>query len=226
MQFSRVGDHTIRCIITEEEIVELGFSLEEIMSNGARTQEFMNQIFDLAEQEFETKFDFGVKTVRADFLPDHSLSLTFSEHPTTEGMMEHLKDIVNGLLDTIPKEKIEEIKNKAKELEADNKNGIGTLHESDEVVALITFDVFDRVVEYTKRIVLNCSCHSSLYKLNKKYILLVDLSEAGEEELKSLSALTDEYANEISAGNDRKAFVEEHGELIIAGNAIESLCQL
>ena len=56
--------------------------------------------------------------------------------------------------------------------------------------------------------------------------MLVDLSEAGEEELKSLSALTDEYANEISAGNDRKAFVEEHGELIIAGNAIESLCQL
>ena len=107
MQFSRVGDHTIKCIISEEEIEELGYTLEEIMSNGARTQEFMNQIFDLAEQEFETKFDFGIKTVRADFLPDHSLSLTFSEHPVAEGMMEHLKDIVNGLLESIPKEKLD-----------------------------------------------------------------------------------------------------------------------
>ena len=58
MEFSRDGQHTIRCVITEDEILELGFTLDEIVSNGARTQEFMNQIFDLAEQEFETKFDY------------------------------------------------------------------------------------------------------------------------------------------------------------------------
>ena len=98
MKFSRIGKHTIRCVISEDEITDLGYTMEEIMSNGERTQEFMNEIFDLAEQRFETKFELGVKTVRADFLPDHTLSLTFSEHPGSEGMMEHLKDIVNGLL--------------------------------------------------------------------------------------------------------------------------------
>ncbi len=67
MKFSRIGEHTIKCVISEEEIYDLGFTMEEIMSNGERTQEFMNQIFDMAEQEFEMKFDFGVKTVRADF---------------------------------------------------------------------------------------------------------------------------------------------------------------
>ena len=98
MEFSRIGEHTIKCVISEEEIYDLGFTMEEIMSNGERTQEFMNQIFDMAEQEFEMKFDFGVKTVRADFLSNHTLSLTFSEHPVSEGMMEHLKDIVNDLI--------------------------------------------------------------------------------------------------------------------------------
>ena len=77
MKFSRIGEHTIKCVISEEEIYDLGFTMEEIMSNGERTQEFMNQIFDMAEQEFEMKFDFGVKTVRADFLSNHTLSLTF-----------------------------------------------------------------------------------------------------------------------------------------------------
>ena len=52
----------------------------------------------LASEEFGTDFNSGIKTVRADFLADHTLSLTFSEYPATEGMMEHLKDIVNGLL--------------------------------------------------------------------------------------------------------------------------------
>ena len=51
MEFSRVGKHTIKCVISEDEIVELGFTLEEIIGNGERTQEFMNQIFDLAERQ-------------------------------------------------------------------------------------------------------------------------------------------------------------------------------
>ena len=54
----------------------------------------------------------------------------------------------------------------------------------------------------------------------------MDLSQVCEDELKSLSALTDEYANEIYAGNDRRAFMEEHAELIIKSDAVETLCSL
>lgn len=77
MKFSKIGKHTIRCVISEQEIQDLGYTIEEIMSNGERTQEFMNQIFDMAEQSFETKFELGIKTVRADFMSDHTLALTF-----------------------------------------------------------------------------------------------------------------------------------------------------
>ena len=61
MKFSKIGKHTIRCVISEQEIQDLGYTIEEIMSNGERTQEFMNQIFDMAEQSFETKFELGIK---------------------------------------------------------------------------------------------------------------------------------------------------------------------
>jgi len=84
MEFSRIGEHTIKCVISEEEIYDLGYTMDEIMSNGERTQEFMNQIFDMASEEFGTDFNSGIKTVRADFLVDHTLSLTFSEHPATQ----------------------------------------------------------------------------------------------------------------------------------------------
>lgn len=53
MEFSRIGEHTIKCVISEEEIYDLGYTMDEIMSNGERTQEFMNQIFDMASEEFE-----------------------------------------------------------------------------------------------------------------------------------------------------------------------------
>ena len=56
MEFSRIGEHTIKCVISEEEIYDLGYTMDEIMSNGERTQEFMNQIFDMASEEFGTVF--------------------------------------------------------------------------------------------------------------------------------------------------------------------------
>ena len=85
MEFSREGNNIIRCVISEEEIEELGYTIDDIISNGRRTQQFMNQIFDLAEQEFDTKFELGIKSVRADILPDHTISLTFSEGTSTTG---------------------------------------------------------------------------------------------------------------------------------------------
>ena len=80
MEFSRIGEHTIKCVISEEEIYDLGYTIDEIMSNGERTQEFMNQIFDMASEEFGTDFNSGIKTVRADFLADNSLPAEAAEN--------------------------------------------------------------------------------------------------------------------------------------------------
>ena len=124
MEFSREGNNIIRCVISEEEIEELGYTIDDIISNSSRTQQFMNQIFDLAEQEFDTKFELGIKSVRADIMPDHTISLTFSEHPGTEGVMDHIKDIVNGLLNTIPKQKWDEIKGIKEKGVLDSKDNI------------------------------------------------------------------------------------------------------
>ena len=57
MEFSRIGDHTIKCVISEEDIYDLGYTMDEIMSNGERTQELMNEIFDMASEELGTELN-------------------------------------------------------------------------------------------------------------------------------------------------------------------------
>lgn len=225
MEFSRIGDHTIKCVISEDEIVNLGFTLDEIMSNGERTQEFMNHIFDLAEEKYEMKFDIGVKTVRADFLPDHTLSLTFSEHQGT-AMMEHLKDIVNGFLNSIPQDKWDELKKSSSE---DKGRGEAKAQKAEEgdadvrVIALFTFQSLDILTRFAALVSLEAIPPNMLYKYQNLYILIMDLSNCTEEEVLHLSILTDEYANDIEVGAERKAFLEEHGEPILRQNAIEQL---
>ncbi len=217
MEFQRVGKHTVKCLISEEEIYDLGYSLEEIMSNGERTQEFMNYIFDMAEEEFQMKFDMGVKTVRADFLPDHTISLTFSEHPASGDMMEHLKDIVNGLLNSVPQEKWKELSEK--------EGGEGD-EDAVQVIVLLKFKSLDDTARFAKHALLKAMPPNSLYKYADVYYMIMDLSHLTEADVKALSMVTDEYVTDIEAGCQRAAFIKEHGEPIIAQDAIDMLAQL
>lgn len=219
MKFSRIGKHTIRCIITEEEITQLGYSIEEIMSNGERTQEFMNEIFDLAEQRFETKFELGIKTVRADFMSDHTLSLTFSEHPGSEEMMEHLKDIVNGLINSLPQQKWEEIQENRNQ---GNDNGGKPVR----VIVTVVFSQMEILCRFARQIAMEELPSSSLYKERDKYLLILDLSDTAEEDVKLLSLLTDEYASDLYVGAERKAFLEEHAQRILPDHALETLREI
>ena len=218
MQFSRVGKHTIRCVISEQEILDMGYTMEEIMSNGERTQEFVNQIFDMAEQRFEMKFDMGIKTVRADFLSDHTLALTFSEHPGSDEMMEHLKDIVNGLINSIPQQKWKELGESGTQENADGENT--------RVLVSIVFHSMDILMRFAKLVVMEKIPFNMLYKYQDAYMLIMDLSNENQDSVKRLSALTDEYADDIQVGAQRKAFIEEHGEVILKEKAIETLQQL
>lgn len=217
MKFSKIGKHTIRCVISEQEILDLGYTIEEIMSNGERTQEFMNQIFDMAEQKFETKFELGIKTVRADFMSDHTLSLTFSEHPGSDEMMEHLKDIVNGLMNSIPQQKWAQI-NEARQN--------GSIEKPVNTYAAIVFSDFDTLLRYAKNIATQDLPPSQLYKYEDTYMLILTFSEMEERSLKRLSNVTDEYAQDILVGAERKAFIQEHGTCILKKDALQQLRQL
>ena len=219
MRFSRLGEHTIKCIISEDEIFDMGYTLDEIMSNGERTQEFMNCIFDKAEQEFQMRFDLGIKTVRADFLPDHTLSLTFSEHPTSSGMVEHLKNIVSGMLNSIPEEKWEEIQAKTNE---------NNYNEDDEirVIAILKFENLDTIIRFANNVSLQEIPYNALYKEHDMFYLVINLSDTSEDEVKRLSMLADEYATDIQVGAEKCAHLEEHGKVILAEKAIESLQEL
>lgn len=223
MEFSRDANNTIRCVISEEEIEELGYTIDDIISNGARTQEFMNRIFDMAEQKFQTKFEMGIKAVRADILPNHTISLTFSEHPATEGVVDHIKDIVNGLLNTIPKQKWDEIK-AIKDNDTSYKPTVPEIgEEAVKIIVLFAFDNLDILMRYAKHVRMDNMPFNQLYKLDDIYFLMMDMTDCEEEEVKRLSALTDEFATDIFVGAEKRAFLYEHGKPIIKEKAIEQL---
>ena len=58
------------------------------------------------------------------------------------------------------------------------------------------------------------------------YYLAMDLSGAKEDEVKRMSVTADEYVNDIMAGAQRKAYFDEHADVIIKEKALEKLRML
>jgi adapter protein MecA 1/2 len=57
-------------------------------------------------------------------------------------------------------------------------------------------------------------------------MLILTFSGMEEGSLRRLSNLTDEYAQDILVGAERKAFIQEHGICILKNNALQQLRQL
>ena len=51
MEIKRVGENKIRCALTEDEIREMGFDIDEIIGNGEATQKFMRVVLKIVEEK-------------------------------------------------------------------------------------------------------------------------------------------------------------------------------
>ncbi len=212
MKFSRVNESTVQCIITEDEILELGYTMDELLSNGTRTQEFMNHIMELAEEEVDFKRGNGMKTVRADIRSDHTVSLLISDRniSTEDGVKNFVKDVVSELMKQMPKPA--ELAAKAAKPEV-----------IPSIVALFAFEDLDTLMRYAKQVKEDTLPENKLYKFEDCYFLIMDMTACTEVQVRRLSALTDEYSADVFVGTEKRAFIEEHGQLILAEYALEQL---
>ena len=150
-------------------------------------------------------------------MPDHTLSLTFSSHPASEGVFEHIKDIVNGLMNSIPQQKWEELTSQKGVSQDIAKDG------QERIVVLLAFEEMDTMIRFAKQVPLSALPFNELYKFEGTYFLMMDLYDCKEEDVKKLSAIIDEYATGIFVGSEKRAFIYEHGKAIIKEGALEQL---
>ena len=55
MEIKRIGENQIRCALTEKEIQEMGFEIDDIIANSEMTQKFMHLVIDRVEAELGEK---------------------------------------------------------------------------------------------------------------------------------------------------------------------------
>lgn len=228
MEFSREGQNIVKCVISENEIGDMGYSMDEILTNREKSQEFMNSIFQMAEQKFEMKFETGIKTVHADFRPDRTLVLTFSAHNKGNAMIEHLKDIITGIFESIPEAEFKAFEERLEEEIGHKLEKSPSPQEANKkrIVGMITFPSIEVAAAFAKHVDIPEIEWNGFFKYQGEYVLCIDVSTYAKEDMLRLSTLIDEYADCVKVGVNRKAFFLEHAEVLIGEKAIEQLRQL
>ena len=51
MEIKRIGENKIRCALSESEIEQLGFDIDEIIGDSETTQRFIQSVLDAMEEQ-------------------------------------------------------------------------------------------------------------------------------------------------------------------------------
>ena len=113
MEIKRVGENKIRCALTEDEIREMGFDIDEIIGNGEATQKFMRVVLKIVEEQENISLENISPMVKAELLSDHSMAITFGGD--SDLSFQQLMDAISDLVGQMTPEKMQEFRNLSKE---------------------------------------------------------------------------------------------------------------
>jgi len=223
MEIKRLKDNQIRCALTEEEIIEMGFNIDDIIGNGEVTQKFMQVVLEKVEEQEAIDVGHISPMVRAELMPDHSMAITFGGISPEEK-----KGMLNRIM-----EMMEELSGRQSEGEAlaavqtEKETGNEKEEIQENAKLALEFSSIDEAVRISKVFIGKEKLpFSSFYKMKDKYYLIMEFEGFVKSEMKALAFTIVEYGNRRIAETAGIAFIKEHGKCILAKDAVSDLMQL
>jgi adapter protein MecA 1/2 len=235
MEIQRIGKNKIRCALTETEIRDMGFEIDDIISNTETTQRFMRLIMEILEEEEHISMDNIAPMVKAELLQDHTMAITFGDDSNLA--LQSLVDTVSQMIERYTshlEEKAPEKKSFLGNVMQDTENADDTENAEKEakqsaekpMVCAIAFDRMNNLLEMVHVCFDETFPISSLYRMDDRYYLIMDFAGWKKETMRTFAFGTMEYDSAHFSEKSQIAYITEHGTCIIPDKAIEMLRQL
>ena len=224
MRFKRISTDTVRCIVSQDELMENGLDMDDFMSNSGRTEEFLRKMLTQAEQEVGFRVQGGPLTIQVAALPENKLALTFSEKQAGSNFMELLEGLrsaMSNLSDAV-NEKAQDIQEK-KESEEQAAGQDAYLLEFHGMEDLGAF-----CMNVSQDVEAESGLDSSLYYLEDEgiYALVLQKGKMENKELCRVVSASMEFLEAASANEMQIAYIQEHGKCMFEKCAITQLQKL
>ena len=252
MEIKRVGENKIRCALTENEIRDMGFDIDEIIGNGEATQRFMRVVLKIVEEQENISLENISPMVKAELLSDHSMAITFGGD--SDMSFQQLMDAISDLVSQMTPEKMQEFKSLSREdrqnvlysfldqkkdvqeedapeekLEEEKKKQAKKeqkkIKNRQMVCALRFFDL-DEASRMGRACFEEIFPKSSLYRLEGAYYLIMDFSKVPRDEMRAFAFGAVEYDEGRISEIGQISYIREHGDCIVKKEALQTLMAL
>ncbi|MBD5136164.1 MAG: adaptor protein MecA [Lachnospiraceae bacterium] len=100
MVFKRIGKDTVRCILTEQDMVENGLEIEDFFKDKDKVHDFLENIVEQAREEVGYEMKSGMLAMQVMPLPNKGLAITFSENADNSfnSVLEQIKEITGDAI--------------------------------------------------------------------------------------------------------------------------------
>ena len=230
MQYRRVNEDTIQCIVTGEDMSERGLTLGDLLSRSERAEGFLRELIEGAHEEIGYEIRGTSLSLQITPLDSEGMIITIT-NDTAAGLrnfLEHIRDvmeaIVSGSMDDI-----------FEGLDDENDTGlIGTSEPSHsnmpdvdkdqpEDIRIFEFESINSLLEFAKDETVASQVKSCLGYADNKYYLVVTKNRCSWKNFNRLSGKAFDYANVIVDIKGKLVYLGEHGEEIIASGALNKL---
>ena len=232
MEIKRIGENQIRCALSESEIEQLGFDIDEIIGDSETTQRFIQSVLDAMEEQENIHLEHISPMVRAELLPDHSMAITFGGD--SDMGIQDLVDTVSNLMSRIAPERLEEFKRlnqpkeETKESTSEQKSGDAAeeVQKEARMICALRFPNIADASDMCKVCFQDKFPKSALYKLDGEYYLILDFTKFEKNEMRPFAFGAMEYDAGHISDEKQIAFIKEQGSYIVKKDAVEMLMQL
>lgn len=246
MEFIRVNENMVKCIISEEDMDLYDVSIEDFFTRSENALEFLHEIVKQASEEVGYKPQGPLTSLQITPMDDHGFAIFLTEKPQFDlhsmfkGLMKDAninipEDILKKLENATDEERLEYngkfLQNVREEIEKNilqsikketNVGADGSRHFVSLERKIFVFENASDLLRYASVVEYPVDIESSLYKDpdHGVYYLIVDRNEADVEALAGVYLTAYEYGHFVSEKPEQATFIREHCECLIAENAI------
>lgn len=234
MEFKKIGEGTVRCILTKDDMNEYDIKIEDFFKNSASIHDFLHMIVEKANEEvgYEPK-DMSMISMQVMPLPRERLSITL-----TEGTERSLGNIFENIRDAMAEVAAEEsdvmeaeipeydVPDVEEEPLPPAPTRVKTAMSSD--VRVVRFAKLQNLLDYVEATEFKKGIATHLYyqEGTKEYVLVVKRGRCSKGDFERAVLKVADYGVIYSDSKEAIESIQEYGKCISKTKAVEYIKQL
>lgn len=249
MRIEKINDNQIRCTLTRDDLANRQIKLSELAYGTEKAKELFRDMMQQASLEFGFEADNIPLMIEAIPLPNECIVLIITKVEDPEeldtrfakfapggdvvpeepgdlsGILPEGADNVLDIFRKLIDKKLQEVNADTKEQKAEQ--AVSLASEID-LTRMYSFPDLDTIIDAAHVLQGFYQGQNSLYRLKKDgdYCLILHKSSHSPEDFNKISNILSEYGSNERYSTAGEAYLAEHEELLIAGEALQKLAGL